>query len=158
MNRPKPMTLILSAGVLAGLLAAGSLADARPFGPRRAGGFFGGRMMRVFHDLDLTEQQELQAVRLARALREDAKAARRATRADMQTAAEELKKPSPDRQKLHALVDAAVERFREMAHARVDGALDFHAQLSPEQKAEVARRIERRQARAERRRARMREE
>ena len=111
-------------------------------------------MMHLVHDLDLTEEQELAAVRMRRAVRAQMKAARAETRSDLDAAAEEMKKPAPDRARLHGLVDAAMARFGKVAHSRLDAFLDFHAQLSPEQKAEVAERAGRVQERMARRRQR----
>lgn len=156
--------LALGAGALAALIGLGGLvsaADARPWGHHRGphhGGFFAGRMLHLVHELDLTEEQELEAVRMRRALREQGRAARKATVEDLRAAADELKKVTPDRDRLHGLVDQSIERMRKLAHAAVDRFLDFHAQLTPEQKAEVSERITEAQARMDKRRARMNDE
>lgn len=54
----------------------------------------------------------------------------------------EWKKASPDGEKVHALIDANIERLRAMAHLVADEALATHAILTPEQRAAVAAHIE----------------
>lgn len=139
-----------SALALTGLVGAAHVAQARPHGGHGFGpgaGLMGRGMMRMLDRLDLSESQELTAVRMRRALREEGKLLRQAARADMKEVAEELKKPDPDRAKILSLVDANATRMKAMAEKVTNQLLDFHAQLTPAQKAEVAQMIEKRQAR-----------
>jgi Spy/CpxP family protein refolding chaperone len=57
------------------------------------------------------------------------------------------KAESPDRARLHAMVDERIEAMRAFAHEAVDGAAEVHATLTPEQRAEVTRKMERRMER-----------
>lgn len=49
-----------------------------------------------------------------------------------------------DRARLHAEVDARIEALRAFAHSAVDGAADAHDVLTPEQRAKIAKKLERR--------------
>lgn len=148
----------LGAAVLLGAVALAGIADARPgHGKRGHGGpgMFGRTFFKMVQHLDLSEEQEVAAVRLRRSMREEMKSIREGMRTDMSAIADEMKKTTPDRQRIHQLLDAVNARKQQMAHTMADKALDFHANLTPDQKAEVAKIIEERQARhAERREAR----
>jgi Spy/CpxP family protein refolding chaperone len=49
----------------------------------------------------------------------------------------------PDAARLHALVDARAEEMKAFAHQAVDGAVEVHGILTPEQRAKIARKAER---------------
>lgn len=49
----------------------------------------------------------------------------------------------PDAAKLHALVDARIEEVRAVAHEAVDGAIQAHGILTPDQRAKVSRKLHR---------------
>ncbi len=124
-------------GLVVGTLGIGTVAFARPFG---GGGFGmpGMGILRMVERLELTEQQEVQAVRLRREVREEMKGMRAQTHAEMGQVIDELAKPTPDARKIHGVVDNALARMGKLAHAVVDKALAFHATLSPEQKQTLA--------------------
>ena len=52
-----------------------------------------------------------------------------------------------DRAKLHAIVDQRIDALRALAHEAADGVADAHDVLTPEQRAKVAERVEKRMAR-----------
>jgi protein CpxP len=52
-----------------------------------------------------------------------------------------------DRARLHQLVDQRIDALRALAHEAVDGVADVHDVLTPEQRAQVAKKLERRMAR-----------
>jgi protein CpxP len=54
---------------------------------------------------------------------------------------------SPDAAALHARVDARLDALRAFAHQAVDGALEVHATLTPEQREAFAAKVERRMSR-----------
>ncbi len=132
MKRMKKIVLASSLAVV--MLAGAATAFARPGGPGGSGGFPGMFMMRLFGDLDLTEQQELQAIRARRAIKEQAQQAREESSVQIGQAIDELGKANPDSQKLHGLADQAIARFTKVAHSAIDQMLAIHATLSPEQK------------------------
>jgi Spy/CpxP family protein refolding chaperone len=49
-----------------------------------------------------------------------------------------------DRARLHAIVDQRIDALRAFAHAAADGAADAHDVLTPEQRAKVAKKAEKR--------------
>jgi hypothetical protein len=132
--------LALAAGSL--LLIGGLSAAAHAGGGHKGGGRFhrgGGMMpgmflMHLAERLDLTEEQEVAAVRMRRSIREEAKQ----NRAEMQAAFDgvlvELEKPAPDATRLHRLVDEASARMTKLAHSSIDQYLKFHGTLSAEQR------------------------
>ena len=56
------------------------------------------------------------------------------------------RRDEPDAKKLHALVDERVDEMRALAHQAVDSAIELHGVLTPEQRAEIAKRVEERMA------------
>ncbi|MEL7371440.1 MAG: periplasmic heavy metal sensor [Myxococcota bacterium] len=119
------------AGALTAVMALGTTAAAQGFG---RGGF---PMMRVLRHLDLSESQEIQAVKMRRAMREQRKAARDAMDSSMQQVKAELQKENPDPQTLHAAVDAAADQMRQGLHTAVDQFLELHKTFTPEQRAKL---------------------
>lgn len=99
-------------------------------------------LMRVFGDLDLTEQQELKAIRIRRSLKEQAQASHEEMRGQFDAVIGELQKPNPDATKLHSIVDEAIKRMQKIAHSAVDQYLDLHQTLSPEQRATLIERLQ----------------
>jgi periplasmic protein CpxP/Spy len=61
--------------------------------------------------------------------------------------AEQLASDRPDQAQLHALVDQQIEATRAYAHKAIDGALEAHRTLSPEQRAPLAKKLRRYAAR-----------
>ncbi len=55
----------------------------------------------------------------------------------------EWKAEAPDRAKLHALVDARAEAFRKLGHEAVDAGIEAHDVLTPAQREEITRKLER---------------
>jgi periplasmic protein CpxP/Spy len=71
----------------------------------------------------------------------------KALRGDRRQMHEELlaawKSDSADKAKLHALVDQRIEEMRAVGHEAVDAAAEVHDALTPEQRQQVAERMER---------------
>ncbi|MEL6186923.1 MAG: periplasmic heavy metal sensor [Myxococcota bacterium] len=154
MKFPKFRPIALTAGVVAGALALAGFADARP-GHHRGGSGHGPQRMffKAMERLDLTEAQEVELVRMRRALREEAKSVRSSMRDSHQTLLAEMKKPTPNREEIKAIVKSGAAQRAQMAERFIDRALDFHALLSADQKTKLVEMIEKRQARWERRHA-----
>jgi periplasmic protein CpxP/Spy len=57
--------------------------------------------------------------------------------------AEQLASDRPDPARLHALVDQQIEAARVFAHKAVDGAVEAHGTLTPEQRAPLAKKLRR---------------
>jgi protein CpxP len=60
-----------------------------------------------------------------------------------QQIAEQLASDRPDQARLHALVDQQIEATRAYAHKAIDGALEAHRTLSPEQRAPLTKKLQR---------------
>lgn len=94
-------------------------------------------------DLKATPEQRTKLVAIKDRLVAEGRAARGDHRADLRVALAEWESPSPDAAKLHALVDARIDALRAMAHKVVDAGAEAHAILTPEQRAELAKRLKR---------------
>ena len=139
MNKLKSNKGWLAAGALVGVLAIGGSATAHGFG-RGGHGF---PMMRVLRHLDLTEAQEIQAVKIRRALRAQHKAARAQMDATMNNVRAELGKANPNAQVLHGAVDQAMDQMKAGLHTAVDQFLVLHQTLTPEQRAKLIQAMDR---------------
>ena len=120
----------VAAGAVVGMLAIAGTATAKGFG----GGF---PMMRVLRHLDLTEEQEVQAVRMRRAMREQFKATRTQMAATMDLVKAELAKENPNADVLHNAIDTAAKQMKSSMHNGVDQFLVLHKTFTPEQRAEL---------------------
>jgi Spy/CpxP family protein refolding chaperone len=133
----KMKTIMVGALVLA--LAVGGVAWA---GPGGGGGFFGGRMMRVLHDLQLTDQQEDLAFDIGHDIKKRARQMRKDAAGSLGTVSAELAKPKPDAAKLHAVADQRIEEMKKLAHYAIDRFLALHATLSADQRQELVKRLD----------------
>lgn len=112
--------------------------------PAKLAAFVTERVDDALDDLDATDPQraKIHAVK-DRLLAEAAKA-----RGDREALHAELlatwKADAVDRARLHAIVDERIDALRVFAHAAADGAADAHDVLTPEQRAKVAKKLERR--------------
>ncbi len=139
--------MFLTATVLLGSLAFGSVALAGP-----GGGGESGHFMRGVRSLDLTEDQKTELRELREAAQED----RTDGKAEMQSIRDaflaELAKDSPSVATLHELTDRRSDLRTANAHDKVDRLVEVHAVLTAEQRAELLENMEERRAeRGERR-------
>lgn len=111
--------------------------------PERMAAFVTDRVDDALDDLDATPDQRtrIHAVKdrmLAAGVRtrEGRKAAHDALLAEWRSA-------SPDRARLHALVDERMEEMRALAHEAVDAGVEVHGILGPDQRAKLTRKAER---------------
>jgi Spy/CpxP family protein refolding chaperone len=134
---------ILIASSLAALLIGASavaVAKSPGFGHGKHGPMGGGPGMRLLHlaeTLDLTEQQEVMAVRVRRTLREEMKANKDQMKGTFDEVLLELERPEPDTAKLHRLVDDISTRMTKVAHLSVDEYMKLHRTLSEEQRQQL---------------------
>jgi Spy/CpxP family protein refolding chaperone len=133
----KVRTGFLIAGVLTGALAIGTAALAGPGGGPKGwghGGMPGLALMHVMERLDLTDQQELQLIKVRKNLHEQGKEARIEMAADVSQVLDEIEKPAPNAQKIHSIADQTIQRFSKIVHSGIDQVLAFHQTLSAEQR------------------------
>lgn len=136
-----PKLLILSTA-LAGIFALSSVAVAHPSAGSQRGRAQGGpaaKMIRAMGNLELSEAQDVQLVRLRRSLKKDRRALRANRMADKAAMRAELGKSQPNAQVFHDLIDKKMNARRVAAHSATDKVLAFFVTLNPEQKQEVLR-------------------
>jgi Spy/CpxP family protein refolding chaperone len=113
-----------------------------PHSPAEISSFVTGRLDSALDDLAATPAQRDQI----HAIKDKLLADGLQLRSDGQAARDEVlaqwKSETPDRAKLHALVDQRVEAYRAFAHEAVDAGVDVHGILTPDQRAKVTSKIE----------------
>lgn len=143
LTKTKTKKTLLAVSALVGTLALGGVALARPGGPGHHGRGGPMKMLRLMEGLDLTEQQELELVRIRRALREERRAARAEMQARVKALVAELDQETPNPQLFHAFIDDVSARRTKAMHDTVDRFLKLHATLTPAQRAELSEKLER---------------
>lgn len=98
-----------------------------------------GRILTLLGSLDLSEDQQAQLKGIREELR-DQRDDLRGDRAEARELLGELAKAKPDRAAFHTLIDERMADRTAFLHAAADDLLDFHASLSPEQRAELVER------------------
>lgn len=138
--------LIAAAGLL-GVVAlagwAGHCGAPRGHDPAKMAAFVTDRVDDTLDDLDATDAQrkQIHAIKdrlLAKgaALHQGGEAVHAEVLAQWQSA-------NPDRARLHALVDERFEAMRALAHEAVDGGVEAHGILTPEQREKLTKKVER---------------
>lgn len=88
--------------------------------------------------LDATESQRQSIHAVKDRLFSDGVLLMQEHRAVREESFQQLASDTPDRQKLHALVDARIEAMRAFAHQATDAALEVHGTLTPQQRKALA--------------------
>jgi len=137
-------TLTLAAALLGGvaLLGATGCSHHRP-DPARMEKMVNHRVEDALDDLKATPEQRQKITAVKDRLLAGGKAMRGDHRATVKEALGLWEAQSFDRARALALVDARLDAMRAMAHEAVDAAAEVHATLTPEQRAQVARRLRR---------------
>jgi Spy/CpxP family protein refolding chaperone len=141
-------TLLVTFAAILGLGAAGACASRSDHGERadKAYGFISSRVDDALDDIDATDVQREKVNAVKDRLFEEAMSLREDNREARLSALEELERDQPDANKLHALVDSRMDEARKMMHEAVDGVLEVHGSLTPEQRAELVAMIEEKMA------------
>jgi len=95
-------------------------------------------------DLQASDAQRAQVQALKDRLLTDAQQLFASHRDAQQKLVEQWDSASPDRAQVYALVDARIDALRAMAHEAADAAIQLHGILTPEQRAQVSKKIHRR--------------
>jgi Spy/CpxP family protein refolding chaperone len=145
----KKRTSIIIGGVLAGVLALGGVALAQGGGPNGwgRGHIPGMALMRAMERLDLTDQQELQLIKIRKNLHQQGMDARQEMAASVSQVLDEVEKPAPDAQKIHSIADQAIQRFSKVVHSGIDQLIAFHQTLTTNQRATLVQSVREQQAR-----------
>jgi Spy/CpxP family protein refolding chaperone len=108
--------------------------------PARMERMLGARLDGILDDLEATPEQRTKITAVKERLLEKGKALHASRGGAMQDLLAQWESPSPDRAKVHALVDARAAEMQGFAHEVADAMAEVHAILTPEQRAEVAER------------------
>jgi Spy/CpxP family protein refolding chaperone len=160
-ERSSPMVIknwrmrLLTLGCVGAALGTGGWALAHgPHGPHRwgGGGGPGFGLHRLVRHLDLTEEQEVLAVRVTRTLREDRKDMKDKHEARVREITEMLNQGTLEGARMHALVDEMAAERTAMAHRAVDAFLELEKTFTDDQRAQMREVLGRWTERMERRR------
>lgn len=142
------MKKTLSLGALA-LVAFVALTGFRGCGrpdhrdPAQVAAFVTEHVNDLLDDLDATPAQRTQIL----AIKDRMLASAQKLQADRKTTHDALvaewKADQVDRAKVHALIDARADELRALAHQAADAAIEAHDVLTPDQRAKVAKKMER---------------
>ena len=94
-------------------------------------------------DLDATPAQRTQVTALKDRLLQKGAALRQGSQETRRELVAQWDSASPDRAKVHALIDARIDAMRAFAHEAADAAVDLHGILTPEQRAKISKKIHR---------------
>jgi Spy/CpxP family protein refolding chaperone len=136
-----------------GLAGVVSLAAFRGGGMHGHGaeGFFGARIEDMLDDVDATPEQREQVRAIAARLREKGKALRAGPDGERQQLIAQWEAGNLDRAQLVAHVDAHADRMKAFGHEVADAMVEVQGILTPEQRAKVAKKMQRHMERKERR-------
>ena len=112
--------------------------------PAEVAAFVTDRVDDALDDLDATPAQRTRIHAVKDRMITSVQNARGDHVANHQAVLEAWKSPSPDRARLHAMVDERIDAIRATAHEAVDAGIEVHDVLTPEQRAKLTRKIERR--------------
>lgn len=101
----------------------------------------------VLDDVEATPAQRTKVHEVKDRLLASARQVHEGHDADRAALLDAWRSPNPDRAALLARVDARIDAMRAFAHQAVDGALEVHATLTPEQREQLAKKVERRMGR-----------
>ncbi|MFO0725140.1 MAG: periplasmic heavy metal sensor [Myxococcota bacterium] len=133
-------------GTLIATLAVSGVALARPGGHGGGPGMF--MIGRILHDLNLTDAQEDAAVQMHKDIQKRGKELRVNGVESMDEVAVELAKPKPDAARLHAIADQRIDDVKKLVHYSIDRFLSFHQTLTPDQRNQIGKGLEKAQRHA----------
>lgn len=94
-------------------------------------------------DLKATDAQRTQVLALKDKLVKDAAALHQGQADAKKALVAQWDSATPDRTAVHALVDARIDAIRAFAHEAADAGLDLHGILTPEQRAQISKKVHR---------------
>jgi periplasmic protein CpxP/Spy len=98
----------------------------------------------ALEDLKATDAQRTQVLALKDKLLNDAAALHQGQADAKKALVAQWDSATPDRAAVHALVDARIDAIRAFAHEAADAGLDLHGILTPEQRAQISKKVHRR--------------
>ena len=142
------MKKLLPLGALA-LVAVVTLTGFRGCGhpdhrdPAQMSAFVTERLNDTLDDLDATPAQRTQLQAIKDRLLPDVQKLHATRQATHQALLAEWSAEKVDRAKVHALIDERADELRALAHEAADAAIEAHDALTPEQRARLAKKVER---------------
>jgi len=136
------MTVAGVAAVMA-LAGFGRCGSPHPHDPAQVAAFVTDRVDDVLDDLDATDAQRQQIHSIKDRLLAQGLELRREGEPLHAEVKAQWESATPDRARLHALVDQRAEAMRAFAHQAVDAGIEIHDILTPEQRAKLERKMER---------------
>jgi Spy/CpxP family protein refolding chaperone len=148
MGAATTLGLVVGAVALVGLVGfAGGCGRGHGHGfardPARMAAFVTDRVDDLLDDVDATPDQRTRIHAVKDRLLETAQKTRAGREEAHAAIHEEWKAEQPDAARLHALVDQRIEEMRALAHQAVDGGVEVHGILTPEQREKLSRKAER---------------
>lgn len=98
----------------------------------------------ALEDLDATPAQKGQVMALKDRLLQQGAALRQGSQETKRELVAQWDSATPDRARVHALIDARIDAMRAFAHQAADAGVDLHGILTPEQRAKISKKIHRR--------------
>ncbi len=138
--------ILLGLASVAGLVVLAGWAGPcghRPRDPAEMAAFVRDRVDDALDDLSATDAQRTQIHAIEERMLAKAAALHQGHEADRAELLAQWNSPTPDRAKLHAMVDQRFEAMRALAHEAVDAGVEVHDVLTPEQRAKVTKKVER---------------
>jgi periplasmic protein CpxP/Spy len=145
------MSKLLVAGLTGAIVTATALAlmgsHGGPFGhgrdPAQLAAHVTNRVEGVLDDLDATPAQRTQILAVKDRMVAEVQAHQATRQATHDAFLAEWNAATPDRAKLHALIDQRAAELTASAHLAVDAAIEVHDDLTPDQRAKLARKLQR---------------
>jgi periplasmic protein CpxP/Spy len=147
MKEKIPLVMAIAAGfaLLTGFAFHGGWGPgARGHDPARMGQMVTAHLDEVLDDLKATDAQRTQILALKDKLLQDGQQRFAANRDAHQKLVAEWDSAQPNPAQIHAIIDARIDALRAMAHETADAAIQFHGILTPEQRAQVSKKVHRR--------------
>jgi periplasmic protein CpxP/Spy len=138
--------LAFAAAVALGLSAIVALAAFRGHfhrDPAEMAAFVSRRLDDALDDLDASPQQRTQIHALADKLLADAQTLRAGRQEVRRELVAQWDAATPDRAKVHAIVDQQIDQLRALAHEAADAAVDAHGILNADQRAKISKKLHR---------------
>jgi Spy/CpxP family protein refolding chaperone len=122
---------------------AGGCGHSHPRDPAEVAAAVSARVDDLLDDLKATDAQRQQVNAVKDRMLAKAQALHQAGQPLHQELMAQWNSPDPDRARLHALVDQQMDALRSFAHDAVDAGADVHAILTPDQRAQLTKKMER---------------
>lgn len=114
-----------------------------PRDPARMERFIGNRLDDLLDDIQATPEQRQKIAAVKDRLLAQAKALHQGGPADHQALLAQWESPNPDLSRVHSLIDQRGDAMKGFAHQAADALAEVHALLTPEQRAQLAKKLRR---------------